>query len=282
MRRFERVSVAAQSLPTDVVSNSALHVVAEVSRPDVPYSVAMSESSRITAAMLSRAFFPRVVLALALLAAAASRASAQAEAKTGDTKRPNILWIIGEDMGPDLGVYGTPEVRTPNLDAFAAQGMRFNHCFTTGAGCSPSRSAFNTGRYQTTLGAHNQCSHRPDEPGYQPHPLPPGVRILSDWLRDAGYLTGDIVELPKEIGFRGSAHTDWNFTYPGKPFDTNRWIDLKMQQPFYAQVNLPEAHRGKNWDEAHTKLKQLADPAKVRLPPYYPDHPVVRQDWRIT
>lgn len=193
--------------------------------------------------------------------------------------RPNILWIIAEDMGPHLGICGTPELRTPNLDALAREGMRFTHGFTTGAVCSTSRSAFSTGMYQTTIGAHHQRSHRPDEPGYTPHPLPEGVRVISDWLRDAGYLAADIAEFPPDAGFRGSPHTDWNFTYQGEPFDTDRWNDLKARQPFYAQINLPETHRGRQWDEAHLKVPQPADPAKVEIPPYYPDHPVVRQDW---
>ena len=194
-------------------------------------------------------------------------------------RRPNVLWIIAEDMSPHLSVYGVPEVRTPNLDALARKGMRFDRAFVTGAVCSTSRSAFNTGMYQTTLGAHHQRSHRPDEPGYRPHPLPEGVRILPDWMRDQGYLTADLVQLPSEMGFKGSAHTDWNFTYEGKPVDTAAWSELKERQPFYAQLNLPEAHRGPNWDAASAKLTRPADPAKVQVPPYYPDHPVVRADW---
>lgn len=193
--------------------------------------------------------------------------------------RPNILWIVAEDMCPDLGVYGTPEVRTPNLDALAARGMRFTQAFTTGPICSTSRTAFATGMYQTTLGGHNHRSHRPGEPGYVPHPLPEGVHIVSDWLRPLGYLTSDLAELPREVGFRGSPHNDWNFTYDGKPFDTGRWSELKQHQPFFAQLNLPEAHRGPQWDDAHKRIAKPADPAKVRLPPYYPDHPVVRADW---
>jgi hypothetical protein len=98
-------------------------------------------------------------------------------------------------------------------------------------------------------------------------------------MRDQGYLTADLVQLPSEMGFKGSAHTDWNFTYEGKPVDTAAWSDLKERQPFYGQLNLPEAHRGPNWDAAAAKLTLPADPAKVQVPPYYPDHPVVRADW---
>ena len=70
--------------------------------------------------------------------------------------RPNVLWIIAEDMSPHLSIYNVPEMRTPNLDALARKGMRFDRAFVTGAVCSTSRSAFNTGMYQTTLGAHHQ------------------------------------------------------------------------------------------------------------------------------
>ena len=199
-----------------------------------------------------------VVTALCSLALAASAAA---------PKRPNILWLIGEDFSPDLGCYGAKEVWSPNLDRLAGQGMRFNRMFTTAPVCSASRSAFMTGMYQTTIGAHNHRSHRDD--GYT---LPAGVRPLTDWMRDAGYFTANIRDFPDAVGFRGTAKTDWNFTYPAKTFDSADWKDLKGRQPFLAQVNFQETHR-----TFHAPKK--ADPAKVELPPIYPDHPVARADW---
>lgn len=181
--------------------------------------------------------------------------------------RPNILWLIAEDFSPHLGCYGTREVWTPNLDRLAAEGVRYTHFFTTAPVCSASRSAFMTGMYQTTIGAHNHRSHRDD--GYE---LPDGVRVLTDWLRQAGYFTANIRELPPELGFRGTGKTDWNFTYRGQAFDSDRWSDLKEHQPFYAQVNFQETHRA-------FRAPKRADPAQVEIPPYYPDHPVVREDW---
>jgi N-sulfoglucosamine sulfohydrolase len=192
---------------------------------------------------------------------------------------PNILWLIAEDLGPELGMFGTPEVRTPNLDGLATDGMLFTQAFATAPVCSPSRSAFNTGMYQTTIGAHNHRSHRPDDPSEYPFPLADGVRIVSDWLRDAGYFTANIRHFPEGIDFQGTGKTDWNFTVDGEPFDTDRWEDLKNSQPFYAQINFPETHRGREWDNAHERIAQPADPNEVVLPPYYPDHPVVRADW---
>jgi len=192
---------------------------------------------------------------------------------------PNILWLIAEDLGPELGILGTPEVDTPNLDRLATRGMLFTRAFSTAPVCSPSRSAFNTGMYQTTIGAHNHRSHRPDDPSEYPFPLPDGVRTVSDWLRDAGYFTANVRHFPDGVDFEGTNKTDWNFTVDGEPFDTDSWEDLKNRQPFYAQINFPETHRGREWDNAHERIAQPADPNKVVLPPYYPDHPVVRADW---
>ncbi len=184
-----------------------------------------------------------------------------------EAAKPNILWLIAEDFGPHLGCYGTKQVWTPNLDQLARDGVRYTRFFTTAPVCSPSRSAFMTGMYQTTIGAHNHRSHRDD--GYT---LPDGVRLLTNWMRDAGYFTANLRELPADLGFKGTAKTDWNFNFDGKPFDSDRWADLKTQQPFFAQINFQETHRA-------FRAPKRADPAKVVLPPWTPDHPVAREDW---
>ncbi|MEK7685738.1 MAG: sulfatase [Verrucomicrobiota bacterium] len=188
-------------------------------------------------------------------------------ASAAQVSRPNILWLIAEDFGPHLGCYGAKQVWTPNLDKLAADGARYTRFFTTAPVCSPSRSAFMTGMYQTSIGAHNHRSHRDD--GYS---LPDGVRLLTDWFRDAGYFTANVRVLPESCGFRGAAKTDWNFAYQGQPFDSDRWSDLKGRQPFFAQINFQETHRAFH-------APKRADPAQVELPPWTPDHPVAREDW---
>lgn len=179
--------------------------------------------------------------------------------------RPNILWLIAEDMGPEaLGRSGTPQAATPNLDRLADQGVYYSHAYL-GMVCSVSRSSFMTGMYAVSIGAHNhRTAHK--------QPLPDGVRVLTDWLRDAGYFTANIRQLPEPLRFKGSGKTDWNFTTPGKPFDSANWDDLKAHQPFYAQINFGETHR-----KYHAPRR--ADPAKVDIPPYYPDTLITRQDW---
>ena len=208
----------------------------------------------------------RTLIALLAVAAGPLLNSAPGAA-AGAPKRPNILWLIAEDFGQHLRCYGTSEVATPNLDSLAAQGVRYTRFFTTAPVCSPSRSAFMTGMYQTTIGAHNHRSHRDD--GYH---LPAGVRVLTDWLRDAGYYTANLRQLPEEFGFAGTAKTDWNFAYDGQPFDSDNWADLKGHQPFYAQLNFVETHRP-------FRVPKRTDPARVKLPAWTPDHPIARQDW---
>ncbi len=175
--------------------------------------------------------------------------------------KPNILWLITEDMGPEVGCYGTKEVSTPVLDDLAARGMRFTSAFTVTPVCSTSRSSFCTGNYALTIGAHQ---HRTRDK----QPLPDGVRPITEWLHDVGYYTcnmrGGSLDKPGK--------TDWNFTFDGKGFQGSKWSDLKGNQPFYAQVNHGQTHRG--WS-----APKHADPTKVEIPPYYPDHSIVRDDW---
>ena len=72
---------------------------------------------------------PRYVLLLAALAVAATVADRASAADTA--RRPNVLWIIAEDLSPDIGCYGEKLVHTPNLDKLAALGVRYTRAFTT-------------------------------------------------------------------------------------------------------------------------------------------------------
>ncbi len=193
---------------------------------------------------------------------AAFSSSWAAEANEG--RRPNIIWIIGEDMGPDLGCWGT-SVYTPNIDRLAADGMRFTRVFGTASVCMPNRTAMITGVTQTTLGS---VTMRP--PKQFMRPLPGKVKPLPSVMREYGYYTGNIRD--NEIGSTGK--DDWNFQFEGKGWDTSRLSDLKARQPFYAQFNFAMAHRPFRQDATRP-----IDPRDVDLPPYYPDHPVTRQAW---
>ena len=206
-------------------------------------------------------------------------------AATAKPGSPNILFILAEDIGPDLSCYGTPLVRTPNLDAIAARGVRYQNCFTTAPVCSTSRSAMMTGMYQTTIGAHN---HRTWQ--WNKQALPPGVRTLTDYFREAGYFTCNLSAGNREKGKQGGAtrptpgasgagKTDFNFLVE-KPFDGNDWNQRAQGQPFFAQITITESHKGPGWPLARKTLgERCVDPSKVKLPPYYPDHPVARDEY---
>jgi len=197
-------------------------------------------------------------------------------------RRPNILWIVAENIKLDLGCYGAENVKTPNLDGLAAGGVRYTRVFATSPVCAPSRSALMTGMYQTTTDTHHMRSHREDD-----YRLPPGVRPITHRLQDAGYFTANI----SNIGDRlvGTGKLDLNFVNEGPIYQSNDWEKLKDNQPFFAQINTPEveydiydrmsAEKDRvKWvgEEQHP---QIATPQNVSPPPYYPDHPLVREEW---
>jgi arylsulfatase A-like enzyme len=183
-------------------------------------------------------------------------------------RTPNILWLIAEDLCPSsLSCYGNKDISTPHLDELASEGARYTRAYTTAPVCSSSRSAFNTGMYQTSIGAQNHRSHRGD--GYT---LPAGVKVIPEWLQQAGYFSTNLSQLPASFGFNVTAKTDWNFTLSAPAFQPCEWAELPARRPFLAQLNFTETHR-----PLHNSGK--VDPQKVTLPPYYPDHPITRQDW---
>jgi len=199
-----------------------------------------------------------------------------------EARRPNILWIVAENIDLDLGCYGAKHVRTPNLDALAAAGVRFTRVFATAPVCAPSRSAFMTGMYQTSTDTHHMRSHRDDQ-----FRLPAGVRALTHWLEEAGYSTFNIRFILRMLV--GTGKLDLNFVNEGRIFQSDDWSALKKKQPFYAQINTPEVEYDIYDKKSASKPRvewvgerdhpQIAKPDNVTPPPYYPDHPVVRQEW---
>lgn len=207
-----------------------------------------------------------LILLFALLFAPMASLHAAGEAAPN---KPNILWLIAEDACPDFGCYGNTAARTPNIDRLAGESRIYRNAFSTASVCSASRSAFMTGLFQTRIGASNHRSHRTAA-----YPRPSGVKLLSERLRDAGYFTANIRELPPELGFKGTGKTDWNFFQAGKAFDSANWSELKGRAPFYAQINFTETHR-----VYQKSATNPVDPAAVKLPPYLADDPVIRDDW---
>ena len=178
--------------------------------------------------------------------------------------KPNVLWIYGEDLYPNLACYGTPVVQTPVIDQFASEATLFTNAFVTCPVCSPSRSAIISGRYQTSFGSHNHRSRRD-------WPLPEDIRLITDYFRDAGYFTCNSSGPPNDR----PGKTDFNF-FRENPFDGVLWSERAEGQPFYAQFNITDTHR----DFVADPENPIA-PEQVELPPYYPDTPLIRKDWAM-
>jgi N-sulfoglucosamine sulfohydrolase len=190
-------------------------------------------------------------------------------------QRPNILWIIAEDLSPDLSCYANGalyarHVSTPNIDALAAESVRFDAAYSTAPVCSPTRSAFQTGMYQTSIGAQDHRSHRED--AYQ---LPAPAKLVSHRLEEAGYFTCNVREVCE--GVKGSGKTDFNFQTAKPAFQGRHWKERATGQPFFAQLCLQATHKGPAFAEAK-RYAQHVDREKLELPPYYADHPVVREE----
>jgi hypothetical protein len=173
--------------------------------------------------------------------------------------RPNIVWIVPEEMSFELGAFGDSVARTPNIDRLADEGVRFTNVFATSGTCAPSRAALITGMYATSIGAHHMRSSRG---GYQPVP-PPEVKTFTEYLRAAGYYTSSAVKLDYQFSGILSDAPITNWDEPN-----GLWRGREPDQPFFAYVTIFDTHEsGLFGDNSMTDT----DPAAVEIPPYYPD-----------
>jgi uncharacterized sulfatase len=190
--------------------------------------------------------------------------------------RPNILWITTEDMSPNLGCYGDPNARTPRLDAFATEAVRYTHAFATAPVCSPARSCLITGAYATSLGTQRLRSQ---------FPVPEDFGPFTARLRAAGYYCSNNVKtdynVQNEAAFIRAA---WD-----ENSATARWRGRQPEQPFFSVINLMTTHQSRIGVWSHDRFEtevgsKLApgerhDPARMILPPFYPDTAEARRAW---
>ena len=134
------------------------------------------------------------LLLVSLVAASLLRAAAPS--------RPNVVILLADDLGyRDLGCYGVKDIRTPAIDALASRGVKFTHFYANGPECSPTRTAFLTGRYQQRVGGL-ECAIGTGNVGRyddairlrETHDLglPASETSLAQMLKAAGYATAMI------------------------------------------------------------------------------------------
>jgi arylsulfatase A-like enzyme len=189
--------------------------------------------------------------------------------------RPNIVWIVVEDMSAHFGCYGETTIRTPHVDRLAAEGVLFRNAFVTAPVCSTARSALITGMYQTTIGAHHHRSGRGTVKQQRPDHIP----LIPEIFQKAGYWTCNGTGVPpaQQTGRRRGriAKTDYNFDFAADVYDGNDWEGRQPGQPFFAQIQT-SGGKGRT-----AKTPHPISPDDVKLPPYYPDDPVIREDWAM-
>jgi arylsulfatase A-like enzyme len=195
-------------------------------------------------------------------------------------ERPNVVWIVVEDMSCHFGYQGEELVKTPHVDRLAREGLDFSNAYVTAPVCSTSRSAMITGMYQTSIGAHHHRSSRGELKVY----LPDELRTIPELFRAAGYYTCNAAfQGAQPDRFDRFGKEDYNFVYDRKAlYDGPDWSGRKAGQPFFAQIQLRggKLRNGESsYREVVAGLDDLVGPEQVTLPPYYPDHPVFRQDW---
>ena len=120
-----------------------------------------------------RTISKHVTLMVALISTAGSLSAAEPQ------KRPNIVLFCSDDHGyRHSGVYGDPNVRTPNVDRLASEGMRFTHAFAGSPLCSPARSVLHTGLLPFRNGGHKFST-----------PIKAGIKTTPEYFREMGYYT---------------------------------------------------------------------------------------------
>ncbi|MSU48395.1 MAG: hypothetical protein EXS37_04760 [Opitutus sp.] len=220
-----------------------------------------------------------LLLCTAILLAPLARLSA-AESK------PNVLIILSDDHSyPHVGFYGNKDIMTPNLDRFAAEGMRFDRAYVTCPQCVPSRASLFTGRSPVAIAMSRFTA-----------PLPREIKIFPEALRAAGWFTGvagrtyhmdgTLAAMPPESQ---AVYSKYNLiTFPDRldyvkigsgneaAFAQFReFLDLRPAgKPFFMQLCSSDPHR-----PLTTQGPVKHDPTKIKLPAHYPDTRLVREDF---
>ncbi|MBR9908834.1 MAG: sulfatase-like hydrolase/transferase [Gammaproteobacteria bacterium] len=222
--------------------------------------------------------------------------------------KPNILWLVIEDMSPALPDYGDPTIATPTISSLAAEGVKYTQVYSPSGVCAPSRAALALGMYPSAIGAnHMRTGSNTEETGlpkYEAIP-PAAAQMLSQYMRSQGYYTTNNLK------------TDYQFNAPKTAWDENgpsaHWRNRPQDTPFFSVFNFTTSHESGLFepygfrevemrhyfaDDADriAKLPQdhllktqesetpvhLPRDTKFNIPPYLPDTEIVRRDmWKM-
>lgn len=180
--------------------------------------------------------------------------------------KPNVVLIIGDDISPDFSCYGGP-VSTPNIDALAAGGMRFENAYVTASSCSPSRNSMITGLYPHQTGAPELHM-----------PLPAGKFMFPLALKEAGYYTAQYGKFHMGEHAKAAFDVVEEVFYPDDVTGAEGWVrllqDRPRDKPFLMWFAGFDAHRP--WEPDPEESPH--DPDQVEVFPGIPDTPKARRD----
>jgi len=232
-----------------------------------------------------------------------SIASCQGNTEVEKPSRPNILWLVAEDLGPYIAPFGDSTTSTPNLSRLASEGVIYTRTFSPSGVCAPSRAAIATGMYPSSIGAsHMRTRSNSEATGVAPYEAipPPEVRMVSEILRINGYYCTN------------NAKEDYQFDAPVTAWDESgryaHWRNRPKDQPFFAVFNFNQTHESglfepygfKNSEKRHYHSgdrdyeiqsgqtaeeetpNHVSKDADFPIPPYLPDTETVRRDlWKM-
>ena len=216
--------------------------------------------------------------------------------------RPNIVWLVAEDLGLYIPPFGDSTIVTPNLSRLADEGVRYTNVYSVSGVCSPSRASIVTGMYPTSIGAHHMrtLSQQPAAKkkgliNYEVVP-PPQVKMVSQILRENGYYCTN------------NKKEDYQFYKSITAWDESsifaHWRNRAKDQNFYSIFNFGVTHESNLWDPwyRHFDLdkfppergigkwwEQFADIEKpfytpdniqISVPPYLPSSEIVKRDMK--
>lgn len=177
---------------------------------------------------------------------------------TAKTSRPNVLIVIADDLNKDcVGIYGNKDVKTPNIDHLAREGMRFNLAFTSTAMCAPTRQQMYTGLYPVKSGAYPNHSK-----------VKQGTKSLVHYLKALGY----------RVGLSGKRHFGPPGSFPFEqlsnkvnPSAIREFVNRDQNQPFCLVVTSDSPHVP--WTSGDSSQY---NPSKLTVPPYLVDSKEMR------
>jgi len=205
----------------------------------------------------------------------------------GQSQKPNILWIVTEDISPTLSMYGDTTAKTPYLDQLAAESVVYNNAFAPVGVCAPSRSSIITGMYPTSIGTMNMRTGKDMQSwGSRVYKksipitdlkgaaiceysavIPANVKCFTEYLRADGYYCTN------------NQKTDYQFASPITAWDENNekahWRNAPKEMPFFSVFNIGITHESQLWKQTGSLT---VDPKTVPVPPYLQDTELARDN----